>query len=422
MEKPLQILIVDHDEFDRKNVRQALRSFDQPIRYVEVVSYAEAIEQIQRRHFDGVFLDYYLPDRDGLALVRAVRQQGTTVPLIVLTRQGDEETAVESMKAGATDYLPKGKVSAETLPRLLKNAIRLYQAEQETERAYQRLQRINETLKAQNEKLKHQHHQIKLQNLQLLEASQLKSRFLATMSHELRTPLNAIIGFSQVLLRQHNLTETSWCNMLQRILNNGRHLLDIINDLLDLSAMETGSFDLRPTRFNLVTLVQQTVYDHQASADAKQLPIQVNLNLTNSEIHNDPIRLRQVLTNLLSNAIKFTESGKICINVSERSADQLTIEVCDTGIGIAADYLRHIFEPFRQVDQTITRRYTGTGLGLAITELLIQMMDGQISVESQPGQGTSFYVSLPRQVKPLTLPTEKDRPALMQPTYNRVIR
>jgi PAS domain S-box-containing protein len=274
-----------------------------------------------------------------------------------------------------------------------------------------RLEDQNEMLAQKNQELENQRQQLQLNNLQLLEAARLKSQFLATMSHELRTPMNAVIGFSQLLLRQRQNPLTSkQADMLERILNNGKHLLAMINEILDLSKIEAGRLELKLETFNLMTLIRGTVDELRSLADEKQLALHIHDTLQNANVINDSVRLRQIFVNLVSNAIKFTENGSIEIEVKEISSERLEITVIDTGIGIAEDELEHIFEEFRQIDQTITRKYAGTGLGLAITKSLIQLMQGTIEVESQLGQGSAFRIELPRVVQPSTYnfnPTEQ---------------
>ncbi len=263
-----------------------------------------------------------------------------------------------------------------------------------------RLEDQNEMLAAQNQELEIQRQQVQLQNLQLMEAARLKSQFLATMSHELRTPMNAVIGFSQLLLRQRQDSLTpQQGDMLQRILNNGKHLLALINEILDLSKIEAGRLELKLEAFNLERLVRATTDELRSLADEKHLALHVYTDLPNPNVINDSVRLRQILSNLLSNAIKFTESGSVQVEVKEISTDRLLLAVKDTGIGIAQDELEHIFEEFRQIDQTTTRKYSGTGLGLAITKSLVQLMQGTITVESQVSQGSTFYIELPRVVQ-----------------------
>jgi signal transduction histidine kinase/DNA-binding response OmpR family regulator len=262
----------------------------------------------------------------------------------------------------------------------------------------ERLAFQNTMLAEQNQALENQRQQIQIQNGRLLEAAQMKSQFLATMSHELRTPMNAIIGFSQLLLRQHKLADPQ-ADMVRRILNNGKHLLALINDILDLSRIEAGRLELKLEKFRLADLLNATTEELRSLADQKHLVLTSTANLSNPYVINDSGRLRQVIVNLLSNAIKFTDVGTVQLEVREVDADRLAITVQDTGIGIATSEIPRIFEEFRQIDQTLTRRHAGTGLGLAITRWLVQMMGGTITVTSELGSGSTFRIDLPRAIQ-----------------------
>ncbi len=400
MEKLLSILIVDDDEVDRMAVQRSLRKVGVKLEVTEAEDCHSAITLLNKNTFDCVFLDFRLPDQNGLELVKQVRSLNIKVPLIVLTGQGDEQIAVDLMKAGASDYLSKSWVSPERLWQVLRNAVRIHQAEMEAELANKRLWESNELLRRKNRELERQRKQIERQNRKLAEASRLKSQFLATMSHELRTPMNAIMGFSQLLLRQYpDPLAPQQLDMVQRIFNNAQHLLTMLNDVLDFSKIEAGHFQLEPTEFNLTQLVKLTAQELRSLAVEKQLTLEVNINLEEPMIINDQNSIRQILVNLISNAIKFTDSGGVWINVEEQANDRLTIAVKDTGIGIAPDHLQEIFEAFRQINQTNTRKHYGTGLGLAIVDSLVKLMHGQVTVDSELGDGSIFKVEFPRYLK-----------------------
>ena len=242
--------------------------------------------------------------------------------------------------------------------------------------------------------------QIELQNLQLQEAAKLKSHFLAIMSHELRSPMNAIIGFSQLLLRssQQSLSHHQ-TNMVERIFNSGKHLLTLIDEILDFAKIEVGCLQLHIQELNLAELVTATAEEMRSLVQQKNLELRVNLNIQNPEIINDSTRLRQILINLLSNAIKFTDIGIVEVEVWELPKNRIAIAVKDSGIGIAQADIEQIFQEFRQLNQSITRQHGGTGLGLAITDRIVRMMQGKIIVESELDRGSTFRVELPRQLK-----------------------
>jgi len=269
------------------------------------------------------------------------------------------------------------------------------------EEGEERLEQQNKMLAQQNQQLERQQRHIQSQNIKLLEAARLKSQFIATMSHELRTPMNAIIGFSQLLLKQaKNHLNPQQTQMLERILSNGKTLLALINDILDLSKMEAGRLELRLERCNLKTVVSNTIEELRSLAEEKQIALAFRSQMKNPLVYNDRNRIRQIVVNLLSNAIKFTEQGSVTVTVSEAGDDWVKITVLDTGIGMTEEQQNQIFEAFRQVDQTLTRKHTGTGLGLAITDSLVQLMGGKIMVKSQLYQGSRFQIKLPRYVKP----------------------
>ena len=243
-------------------------------------------------------------------------------------------------------------------------------------------------------------HQIQLQNLELIEADRIKAQFIATMSHELRTPLNAILGFSSLLLRHFQQRfEPQQFTMIERIFENGQHLLSLIDDVLDFSKLRSHQLELQLETFDLADLVVATVEELKSLADKKNLDLQVHLVQDHILVVNDRNRVRQIITNLLSNAIKFTDEGQISIEVGLVRSDRPTVTVRDTGIGIAETDLTLIFQEFRQANQTITRSHGGTGLGLAITKALTELIGGEISVESELGQGSMFMVELPCQVQ-----------------------
>ncbi len=283
-------------------------------------------------------------------------------------------------------------------------AINRVRAIEKLKKQEQLLDLQNELLIRQQAELENQGRRIQQQKLQLLEAAKLKSHFLGTMSHELRTPMNAIIGFSQLLLRQHKqLLTPQQTDMVGRILNNGKNLLVLINDILDLSKIESGHTELETEEFDLAHLVMDAALEFGNQATDKNVAMSVSLCLQHQFIVNDKLRLRQVLVNLISNAVKFTHRGSICIEVRELNGDRLIITVRDTGIGICETDLPHIFDKFRQADQSTTRQYPGTGLGLAISASLVKMIGGTITAESQLEKGSTFRVEFPRKVHPKKL-------------------
>jgi signal transduction histidine kinase len=241
---------------------------------------------------------------------------------------------------------------------------------------------------------------IKDKSRQLAEASQHKSQFLANMSHELRTPLNAIIGVSE-MLREDAEAAKQDLEPLDRVLGAARHLLALINDILDLSKIEAGRMELHLETFPLVPVIQNVAktIEPMAKKNGNRLVIDCPTDL--GTIHADQTRLRQSLLNLASNGNKFTEKGTVTITArreQENGRGWITFAVADTGIGMTADQMGKLFQEFSQASSATASKYGGTGLGLAISKRFCQMMGGDITVESEPGRGSTFTIRLPRTV------------------------
>ncbi|MEM1201685.1 MAG: ATP-binding protein [Acidobacteriota bacterium] len=237
-----------------------------------------------------------------------------------------------------------------------------------------------------------------------------KSLFLATMSHELRTPLNAILGYAQLLkLETDQRGEGRMGADLGRIQAAGKHLRALIDNLLDFSKIEQGKMELEVLRVEVAALAEEVVEIVRPLAIERrnQLRLRLEGNADLGTLHSDAGKVRQVLFNLLSNAVKFTEGGEITLTVARRTdagGDRLTFRVADTGIGIESRHLERIFEPFRQADSSIHRRFGGTGLGLVVSRQLAEMLGGGIEVDSEPGVGSEFTVDLPAVIPGLEAP------------------
>jgi len=237
-------------------------------------------------------------------------------------------------------------------------------------------------------------------NAELEHANRAKDEFLANMSHELRTPLNSIIGLSESLLEQRrgSLNDNQE-KSLQTIESSGRHLLDLITDILDLSKIEAGKIEYRPQLVLVDDLCRSSLAFINSQAVKKSITVTYQNETTISNITADPRRLKQILINLLSNAVKFTpEKGQVTLEVSTNAErDQIRFAVTDTGIGIAAEDLKKLFRPFVQLDSSLARQHQGTGLGLTIVFRLIELHGGSVQVESDgvPGKGSRFSIILP---------------------------
>ena len=252
-----------------------------------------------------------------------------------------------------------------------------------------------------NEKLEAQHQELTRLNAELDQAGRLKDQFLANVSHELRTPLNSVIGFSDLLLTEEaggaSLTAMQR-DSLETIARNGRHLLQLINELLDISKIAAGRMDLKREPLVLEGLFREAADTVRAQLDARRHRLVIDPPPEPYTVLADHIRVRQVLLNLLSNAIKFTPDGGQ-ITLAAGAADggrTVRVAVCDTGIGIDAGDQAKLFREFVQVDASASRRYEGTGLGLALCKRLVELHGGAIGVESALGRGSTFWFTLPR--------------------------
>jgi signal transduction histidine kinase len=234
---------------------------------------------------------------------------------------------------------------------------------------------------------------------EVVAASQVKSQFLANMSHELRTPLNAIIGYSDLLqVVAARKQDTTYVDDLQRIQKAGKHLLKLINDILDISKIEAGKLQLEMQVFDVPMILDEINETIQPLAAQNSNAFTVNVAPDLSPVHADCMRLKQCLLNLLSNACKFTQAGEVDFSITQEQVhgqEFVTFRVTDTGVGLSDDQAARLFQPFSQADASTTRKFGGTGLGLAITKNLCDAMGGNIDLQSQLGAGSSFTIRLP---------------------------
>jgi signal transduction histidine kinase len=278
-------------------------------------------------------------------------------------------------------------------------ALRRTEAELFTERQVALLQTFADqaVIAIQNARL---FRELEKKSRELEIASKHKSQFLANMSHELRTPLNAIIGLTDMMVGNAARFGTEKAlEPLRRVLGAGRHLLALINDILDLSKIEAGRMELALSSFALAPLIADVVKTIEPLAAKNTNQVAVHCDAATGTMHADQMRLRQALLNLVSNANKFTERGTITIDArqgQENGREWITLAVTDTGIGMTAAQMEKLFQEFSQASSTTASKYGGTGLGLAISKQFCQMMGGDITVESEPGRGSTFTIRLPR--------------------------
>ena len=371
---PLRVLLVDDDEVDRLTVKRLFKQAGLNATFEECVEPERVLPLAARGTYDCILLDYRLPRTDGLTLLRSLRKSGVTFPVVVLTGLGDEEVAVELMKAGAADYLNKNTLTPERLERSLRYAIGLYRADEDRRALLEREQQAR---------------------LEAQAANRAKDEFLATLSHELRTPLNAILGWSRLLATGH-LDEATSRRAVEIIERNTRLQAQLIEDLLDISRIVTGKLRLEFNTVEMQTIVEAAIEAVRPSADSRGVQLICDLHDASEPILCDPSRIQQVVWNLLSNAIKFTPPGGQVRVTSEREDRFASITVADTGVGITAEFLPHVFDRFRQQDPATTRKYGGLGLGLSIVRHLVELHGGTVMATSDgEGKGATFTVRVP---------------------------
>lgn len=364
----VRLLIVDDDEDDYIIVKELLQDISRgPFVLDWAGSYSEGEQLLKQNRHDLCLMDYKLGAHDGIELLKRTDELGFRGPVILLTGMHEGEVDMQALEAGAVDYLVKDGLSAEQLARSIRYA--LARKDMEFERV--------ERLRAEAE-------------------NRSKSEFLAHLSHELRTPLSAILGFTELLINDEEKDERlAHLNIVHR---NGKHLLGLLNDILDLSKIEAGKLELEVQTVQLIPLLTDIFALMKAAAVDKNLI----LNLQAPEplptlIQTDPTRLRQVLLNLLGNAIKFTHEGYVNLGVKPMQTTEgeiLSFFIEDTGIGIGSDSLDTIFQPFVQAKSDLGHTRVGTGLGLTISRQLVERLGGQIAVTSEKGRGSRFEFTI----------------------------
>ncbi|MBM4277528.1 MAG: hybrid sensor histidine kinase/response regulator [Deltaproteobacteria bacterium] len=341
----------------------------------------EALEVIKDGNFNVIITDIRLPDVGGMSVLELAKEVNPDIAVIIMTGYASIETAVNAVNEGAYAYFLK-PVNMDEMKTAIVNALRQQMLSRENKRLVDDLQRSNKLLFEANR--------------QLRAATEAKSIFLAHMSHELRTPLNAIIGFSDVLLGSvAGKINNKQRQCLEDILSSGKHLLSLINDVLDLSKVEAGKMDIKPERLRLADVVDDAITTVKPMLDDSRHELAISIAEDLPPIYGDRNRLKQILLNLLSNAIKFTpDGGKLCLEIS-RKGHFCQVSMVDNGIGIRKEDQTCIFEPFTQLDTLPGERKQGTGLGLALSKQLIELLGGKIWVESEYGKESRFSFTIP---------------------------
>ena len=366
--KATKLLLVEDDEDDYILTRDYLEQLSSHVFDIDWISSPEqAIHVLSKNEHDICLLDYRLGASDGLSVLKQAIKNGFCGPIIMLTGQSNDALDSAALDAGAVDYLVKSEMSGSRFARSIRYALARRDVEDE---------RV-ERLKAEAE-------------------NRSKDRFLAHLSHELRTPLSSILGYTELLMLSDFSKQAE--NELGVIYRNGKHLLSLLNDVLDLSKIAVDKLELSLGDVNLDSLMADVFTLMRVSALDKGLSLKFeSLEPLPLVIRVDATRVRQILINLINNAIKFTEQGEIIVNAwteTEADREMLFFSIKDSGLGIAPEKQALIFKPFEQIADVESRSVGGAGLGLAICSELLSRMQGTISLDSYVGEGSTFTISL----------------------------
>ncbi|WP_417518917.1 response regulator [Minwuia sp.] len=402
------VLIVDDLEVSRIMLSRGLKShgFDTLV----AGSGAEAIRIVDSQPVDIVLMDVMMPGMSGTDALRLLRSSAehANLPIIMVTSYDAPEGVSQALDWGASDYITKPVNIHVTVARIRsqierKRAIDQLRATNASfrEQVKQRtrdLERINDELRGEIRRRRDLETELREATRKAESANRAKSDFLATMSHELRTPLNSIIGFSDLIrLQLSKLPDGERLEEYASYINDGgNHLLGIVNDILDLSKIDAGRTVLNESHVAIEDMAERSVRMVDGLLDGHTIDVVVSASLADVEMFCDEILMRRAMVNLISNAVKFSDGGTTIRVSADMSNDgDLVLSVADQGVGIAAEDIPKVMEPFGQASSELSRSHVGTGLGVPLTKSLIELHDGRFELTSEPGVGTTVKLYLP---------------------------
>jgi len=404
MDTVKKVLIID-DEHD--HIALILRALDRypEYNYETVSTLDEALQRLKTFQPDIILSDFRLPDGYARLVVAAY---AASVPVIIMTSFGNEELAVEMIKSGALDYLVKTPENFSNIRWFIDRSFREWTNMLERRKAEEELRQKNEQLSQVNKEMIHIVRELEVSREKAIESDRLKSAFLANMSHEIRTPMNGILGFAN-LLSERDRSEEEKKSYVEIINDCGNQLLVILNDLIDIAKIEANQMliNISPVPVNDILEEIYQMFEPKVNGEIT-FTCEPESKNRHDILHTDPIRLKQVLNNLISNALKFTMHGSVSVGYQTKN-HCMEFFVKDTGIGITAEQQKIIFNRFMQADVSTTRTFGGTGLGLSISKALVEILGGNIWVESAPGSGSCFYFTIPLKPEPSLREKQKNQ-------------
>ena len=416
-----RLLIVDDDAVDRRLYSKLLVQLGPDTCEIQqAVDGAAGLAALRTHKFDCVLLDFKLPDMTGLEFLTVAAVDGELPCAVVLiTGQGNESIAVQAMKRGVRDYLVKDQVNATSLWRTMTQAVTQTELQQRLAASLADLTAANLALEQEVATRKAAEAELRAAKDVAEHANQAKTRFVAMVTHELRTPLNGILGYAQLLRIEGGLSARQDAHV-GAMMQAGRHLLEMIERVLDFASIESGRMELHPERVSVNDLMEGCIAFISPIATDRGLVLRVvNAHDAPRHIVADPARLRQVLLNLLGNAVKYTDKGSVELRVLAAAyPGGLRMEVVDTGRGIDEASRDLLFQDFERLEAATS--VEGTGLGLAIAARIVRLMGGTINYAANPGGGSVFWFELPT-AEPASPPRPELVKAASSPSQRHIL-
>lgn len=394
------ILVIDDQKINLITIEAIIKNNIPKCKVITALLGKEGIEIAIEKHPDIIILDIVMPEIDGYEVCRRLKENVLTkrIPVMMITsKKTDTKSRIRGLNIGADAFLSR-PIDYIELTTQVKVMFRIKKAE---DKLQQEKNLLDKKVKERTSELEQSEKELKIALIKATESDRLKMAFLATMSHELRTPLNAVIGLSDIINENLQIDDIMSYNKI--INSSGQNLLNIIEDILDITMIETGGTKVHKSIFSLRNLIKDVhviVSQEQHLMGKSNIQLNQILSHDNNDvaINTDHAKLKQILINLLRNAFKFTDNGHIDYGytmITENEKLMLKFYVTDTGIGIADDKHGFIFEVFRQVEDTHTRTRGGTGIGLSIAKQLTELLGGTIWFDSIEGEGSTFYFTIP---------------------------